>query len=177
MEATENQEKVSLFAKMRKAKTAAEKLSVLEAELKATKARLIEEQKAAEAARMNKDRKARNKHLYSLGLAVEYLCKTKKDLGGKVLSSLVLEGKNHLASKDLVRLYEAILWLKFPLDREQSENYETLKQQQKDRAAAMRAAKPKNKDKKTSIQEDKKPQEARPTNRGGFVVTPDPEEI
>lgn len=143
--------KSSLFQELRKAKAPTEKIAILEEALKKAKAKAAEEEKQAKAIKNNKDRKLRAKHLYSLGVVLEYFAKPKKtfdkthrEIVLKILGDLTdfaIAPNSPLAEKDIARFYEAIIWLGYKLPVNLQQQYSEIKERQKAKAAAMRAAK------------------------------------
>ena len=140
-QAQEQAKKFSLHQQLRKAKKAKDKVKILEAALEAAKARALEDEKAAEEKQVNKDRRLRAKHLYSLGVAVEYLAKADKNIGAKVFGALLCDSP--LADKDFARLCEAIFWLEtgIVLEADLMEKYNKIKEKQKAKAELMREKK------------------------------------
>ena len=139
-QAQEQAKKFSLHQQLRKAKKAKDKVKILEAALEAAKARALEDEKAAEEKQVNKDRRLRAKHLYSLGVAVEYYAKATglKEKTAKIFSSLLCDSP--LADKDFARLCEAIFWLDvgIVLEDDLVKKYDKIKEKQKAKAELMR---------------------------------------
>ena len=87
-QAQEQAKKPSLHQLLRKAKKARDKIAILEAALEAAKIKALEDEKTAEEKKVNKDRRLRAKHLYSLGVAVEYLARRARPRVGAAWPSL-----------------------------------------------------------------------------------------
>lgn len=132
----EQTQKQSLHQQLRKAKKAHEKIAILEAALEAEKLKAAEDTKKDEERKARTERKTRDRNLYSLGIAVEYLTKANMDVALKVFGALLSHSR--LADKDFARLCEAILWLKVGIDDKCQEKYDKIKDEQNKRAKKMR---------------------------------------
>ena len=145
-------ENLSLHAKLRAAKSEAERLAILQDELKEQKERVLREKKENQSKESAAKRKERNKHIYSLGvLLMQFMngvtqknksmekVDQNENLAFNTICQKVVGNNVLLEDKDFVRAIEALEYIGIPLAKA-APRYAELKKKQSDKAKAMRAS-------------------------------------